>query len=90
MRYHPDGPLSGWLFAGSVSVSPDYLKCGLGSLVNAQLLRDSHTAFGWVSVLEQAKTDNRASVGLITRCGLTQVEGKITVIINLTGGYVTC
>lgn len=30
MRYHPEGPLSGWIFAGGVSVSPDRRRKALG------------------------------------------------------------
>ncbi len=89
MRYHPDGPLGGWIFAGGVSVSEQYRRRGLGSVVNARLLIDSHAAFGWTTVLEQAKADNDASVGMITRCGLTLDPDRVTVLINVTGGYVT-
>jgi len=89
MRYHPDGPLAGWLFAGSVSVDPAHRRKGLGVLVNAKLLADSHKAFGWACALEQAKADNAASVGMITRCGLQHVPGKATIVVNATGGYLT-
>ncbi|MEM9433928.1 MAG: GNAT family N-acetyltransferase [Pseudomonadota bacterium] len=89
MRYHPDGPLSGWIFAGGVSVNPEHRGKGLGSFVNAALLLDSHRAFGWTTALEQARADNAASVAMITRCGLSHLPGKGTVLINLTGGYVT-
>lgn len=57
MRYHPDGPLSGWLFAGAVTVNPDHRRRGLGSYVNAKLLRDSYDAFGWTTALEQARAE---------------------------------
>lgn len=89
MRYHPEGPMAGWLFAGGVSVSDAHRRRGLGSYVNAVLLTESHRAFGWVAALEQAKADNAASVGMITRCGLRQDGDKITVIVNLNGGYIT-
>jgi len=89
MRYHPDGPLSGWLFAGAVSVSPDHRRKGLGITVNAKLLCDSHKAFGWNNVLEQSKADNAASVGMITRCGLRQMPGLATIVVNMTGSYLT-
>jgi hypothetical protein len=89
MRYHPEGPQADWLFAGGVSVSPDLRRSGLGSYVNALLLTESQKAFKWVCVLEQAKADNAASVGMITRCGLHRESGKITVIVNLTGGFIT-
>lgn len=89
MRYHPAGPQADWMFAGGVSVSPDHRRSGLGSYVNANLLIESQKVFNWVSVLEQAKEDNLASVGMITRCGLVPESGKITVIINLAGGEIT-
>ncbi len=89
MRYHPNGPLGGWIFAGGVSVSDQHRRRGLGSLINARLLIDSHAAFGWTCVLEQARADNHASVGMITRCGLTMDPRRITVVVNTTGGYVT-
>ncbi len=89
MRYHPNGPLSGWLFAGAVSVSPEHRRKGLGAYVNAKLLCDSHNAFNWNHILEQAKADNAASVGMITRCGLHQIPDLVTIVVNLTGGYLT-
>jgi len=89
MRYHADGPLGGWIFAGGVSVGDQHRRRGLGSLVNARLLIDSHVAFGWTTVLEQARADNHASVGMITRCGLTLDPDRITVVVNMTGGQVT-
>jgi hypothetical protein len=57
--------------------------------VNAALLANSQKAFIWKCALEQAKVDNAASVGMITRFGLRTENGKVTVIINLTGSYVT-
>ncbi|MEM9044783.1 MAG: GNAT family N-acetyltransferase [Pseudomonadota bacterium] len=89
MRYHPDGPLSQWIFAGGVSVDPDYRRRGLGVAVNAALLVESHQRFGWRGVLEQAQADNHASVGMITRCGLKQDAEKVTFAINTTGRYFT-
>lgn len=89
MRYHPDGPLGGWIFAGGVSVSDQHRRRGLGSLVNARLLIDSHAAFDWSTALEQARADNLASVGMITRCGLTLDPDRITVVINMTSGQLT-
>ncbi|MEM7240347.1 MAG: hypothetical protein AAF501_21310, partial [Pseudomonadota bacterium] len=31
MRYHPEGPLAGWFFAGGVSVDPAHRRMGLGT-----------------------------------------------------------
>jgi hypothetical protein len=89
MRYHPEGLLAGYFFAGGVSVGPDYRRMGLGSYVNATLLADSQNAFAWTSAIEQAKADNPASVGMITRCGLRRQPGKATIVVNTTGGSVT-
>ncbi len=89
MRYHSSGPLSNWLFAGGVSVNPEHRRMGLGSYVNAKLLEDSQNSFEWSSVLEQAKSDNAASVGMIKRCGLRRQPGKVTIVINTQGGYLT-
>ena len=89
MRYHADSPFAKWMFAGGVSVHPSQRRRGLGSYVSAALLRDSHASFGWTTVLEQAKADNLPSVGMITKCGLTAVLNKVTIVVNLTGGYVT-
>ena len=89
MRYHPQSKLAGWMFAGSVSVHPDHRRKRLGTYVNAALLRDSHAALGWTTALEQAKADNHGSVGMITNCGLTPMKDTVTVLVNLTGGYIT-
>ncbi|GAB5445934.1 GNAT family N-acetyltransferase [Gymnodinialimonas sp.] len=89
MRYHPDGPLGGWLFAGNVSVHPDHRRKGLGVYVNAVLLAEAHRAHGWCGVLEQAKADNAASVGMIRACGLVQDPSRVTVLVNTTGEFVT-
>jgi len=89
MRYHPDGPLGGWLFAGGVSVSEARRRRGFGALVNAALISESHARFGWRRVVEQAKADNAPSVGMITLCGLKQEPRKMTITINRTGDYFT-
>lgn len=89
MRYHPDGPLGGWLFAGGVSVSPTHRRRGLGAFVNAALIVESHARLGWRRIVEQAKADNEPSVGMITRCGLKQEPHKVTIIIDRTGAYLT-
>lgn len=89
MRYQPGGPLAGWIFAESVSVSLDHRRLGLGAYINALLFAESHAAFGWGTALEQVKADNAASVGMIKRCGLRQDPGKVTIVVNIAGGYVT-
>lgn len=89
MRYHPEGRLVGWLLAGGVLVADRHRRKGLGALINARLLIDSHRAFGWRMVLEQARADNAASVGMIQRCGLSHLAGKATIVINAAGRYST-
>ena len=89
MRYHPEGPLGGWIFAGGVSVDPQRQGLGLGTLINAHVLVDSHCNFRWSSVLEQAKKDNMASIKMILRCGLLQDEKRATILVNKTSGSVT-
>ena len=89
MRYHADSELANCMFAGAVSVRASHRRRGLGNHVNAALLCDSRAAFGWTTVLEQAKADNFASVGMITKCGLTAVPDTVTIVVNLTGGFVS-
>lgn len=89
MRYHPQSRLAGAVFAGAVSVGPEFRRKGLGVLTNAVLLRDSHSAFGWSRVLEQAKQDNAASCGMIRKCGLVRDADYVTIVVNLSGEYLT-
>lgn len=89
MRYHPEGPMAGGLFAGGVSVAEAHRRKGLGRLVNAALLLESQKALGWTHVLEQARATNLASVGMIERCGLTHEPGKATIQVSLRAGFDT-
>lgn len=89
MRFHSESLLSGWLFAGGVSVNPEHRRKGLGTLVNASLLQASYEAFGWVMVVEAAKADNPASVGMISRCGLTLNPDRVSIAVSIGGGFVT-
>ena len=89
MRYHPSSPWADWMFAGGVSVHPSQRRRGLGAYLNAALLRDSHAVFEWGTALAQAKADNLPSVGMITKCGLSAMQDKVTIVVNLTGGYIT-
>lgn len=89
MRYHPNGPMGGWLFAGGVSVLPECRGSGFGRYVNAALLRDSQAAFRWSHALEQARADNAASVAMIESCGLVCEPGTATIAITPKGAYVT-
>lgn len=89
MRYHPESPMSGWLFAGSVSIAPKHRGKGLGLFVNAALLIESYAHFGWVSVLEQARASNAASVAMIKRCGMMEDPAKVTIGVITNGKYFT-
>lgn len=89
MRYHPEGPLGGWVFAGGVSVDPAHRRRGLGALVNAALLAESHARFGWSHALEQARADNAASVRMIRRCGLARHPRRATIAVIAAGRYFT-
>lgn len=88
-RYHSESRLGDTVFAGSVSVENAYRRHGLGTLVNAELLLASHSAFGWRRALAQAKIDNAASCGMLARCGLQVDADLVTFGINLSGEYVT-
>ena len=89
MRFHSESSLAGWLFAGGVSVKPEYRRMGLGSFVNASLLQASHDAFDWIMVVEAAKADNAASAGMIKRCGLCLEPDRVSIGINPGGGFTT-
>lgn len=89
MRYHPESRLAHTLFAGAVSVFPAHRRKRLGTLINATLLRDSHAAFGWRRVLEQARAENDASCGMIRKCGLKMDPHLVTIIINQSSVEVT-
>ncbi|MEM9242402.1 MAG: hypothetical protein AAGB07_20730, partial [Pseudomonadota bacterium] len=54
MRFHVERQLGGWLFAGSVSVDPEYRRLVMGSNVNASPLMASHAPFGWIMAVEMA------------------------------------
>jgi hypothetical protein len=89
MRYHPKSRFANTLFAGAVSVAPLIRQKGLGTLTNAILLRDSQKMTGWTRVLEQAKEDNLPSCGMIRKCGLEQDPNLVTIVVNLSGEYIT-
>lgn len=89
MRYHPGSPMAHTLFAGSVSVCPTHRRKGFGTSINAALLRDSHSAFNWRNVMEQAKPDNDASCAMIRKCGLQLQTGLVTIALNLSAADFT-
>ena len=78
-RYHPNSRISGHVFAGMVSVSGDCRGRGLGKLVNALALVESHERFGWKVATEQVAPDNPASRAMILACGLDHADGLSSV-----------
>jgi hypothetical protein len=70
MRYHPDSPMGGTLWAGIVAVDPDARSGGLGRRANAEALRAAQHAFGWTRVVEFARPTNISSSRMIKSCGM--------------------
>ena len=81
-RYHPEGRLGGHVFAGMVSVSARCRGKGLGKLVNALALSESHRRFGWRVATEQVAPDNAASRAMILACGLEHQDGLVSVAVT--------
>jgi len=78
-RYHPDSRLGGHVFAGMVSVSDNHRGKGLGKIINAIALVESHKQFGWQVATEQVAADNPASRAMIVACGLDHSEGLVSI-----------
>ena len=78
-RYHAAGRLGGHVFAGMVSVAGRFRGRGLGKLVNAIALVESHRRFGWEVATEQVAPDNPASKAMIMACGLDHSDGLSSV-----------
>ena len=89
MRFHAESRLGGCLFVGLVSVAPTCRGQGIGSLINAMTLLESHKAFGWLQVQEQAHADNRASRRMIEVCGLDRREALVAVAASRGAGRFT-
>ncbi|MCB1381216.1 MAG: GNAT family N-acetyltransferase [Alphaproteobacteria bacterium] len=70
MRYHPDSPMGGTLWAGVVAVDPTARSGGLGRRANAEALRAAQNAFGWTRVVEFARPANILSSRVIRSCGM--------------------
>lgn len=70
MRYHPDSPMGGTLWAGIVAVDPATRGSGLGRRANAEALRAAQEAFGWTRVVEFARPTNISSSRMIRSCGM--------------------
>ena len=87
-RYHCESRLAGYLFAGMVSVSSDHRRKGLGRVVNAVMLAESHKRFGWAVAKEQVAPDNPASRAMVEACGLDNSDGLVSVAaINSDEGF---
>ncbi|MGI9464070.1 MAG: hypothetical protein ACR2OM_09025 [Aestuariivirgaceae bacterium] len=78
-RYHRDSRLGGHVFAGMVSVSDSCRGRGLGKLINALALSESHRRFGWTVATEQVAPDNPVSRAMILACGLDHSAGLVSV-----------
>jgi hypothetical protein len=89
MRFHPQGPLAGWLFARGVSVDPKHRRRWLGSLVNGSLFLASHDEFDLDMAVETAKVVNAVSVGMIERGGIKLDPDHVSIAVNTSGGNVT-
>lgn len=88
MRYHPESRLGGCVFAGMASVSLAQRAKGLGKLVNAAVMVESHARFQWKMAKEQVAADNRASQAMIEACGLRRDEDRVSVAaINSEEGF---
>ncbi len=54
---------------------------GLGKLLNAAVLLDSHELYGWTAVLAQARPDNVPSRRMIEACGLKMSPDLVTISV---------
>ena len=79
-RYHTDCRLAHHAFAGMVSVSQSMQGRGIGKVVNALALRESHARFGWTHATEQVAQDNPASASMVAACGLDLSQDLWTVV----------
>lgn len=85
MRYHPDCEFGKYVFAGMVSVTQAYRGKGLGKLVNALVLQESHQRYNWTHASENVSADNPVSLAMIKSCGLDLSAGLATVAAIKTG-----
>ena len=80
-RYHRDSRFSGYIFEGSVSIAEECRGTGLGKLLNATVLLDSHGLYDWTRVLAQARPDNAPSRRMIEACGLAMSPDLVTISV---------
>ena len=74
-RNHPDSRLGDYTFAGMVSVQEAQRGRGLGKVMNALALMESHKRFGWRYANEGVAADNPVSQAMIKACGLDHSAG---------------
>lgn len=74
-RNHPEGRLGDYTFGGMVSVLAAQRGRGLGKLMNALTLTESHKCFGWRYANEGVAPDNPVSQAMIKACGLDHSAG---------------
>ena len=80
-RYHANSRFSGHIFEGSVSVAEECRGMGLGKLLNASVLIDSHKLYSWVGAVAQARPDNEPSRRMIEACGLEMSPDLVTISV---------
>lgn len=80
MMFHPESRLGNTVFVGLVSVAEDARGNGLGKLVNARALLDSHDAMGWSQAVEFVASYNTASRRMVSGCGLSHTRGLVGAI----------
>ena len=80
MMFHPKSRLGDTVFAGIVSVAEEARGKGLGKLVNAHALTESRETMGWVQAVEFVASDNTASRGMVSACGLAHKEQRVGAI----------
>lgn len=88
-RYHPQSRLAGYAFNGSTSTAPEHRGQGLGKVVTAHALTQSHHAIGWTHVLAQVAPDNVPSHHMVTACGLNQDPSLVTMGVTKRGVVLT-
>ena len=78
MRYHKKSRLSGFLFAGMLSVANAHRRMGYGLMTNAALLVKSHEAFAWRAVHQQTVDSAPSQLAIMAKCGLQEETGLVS------------
>lgn len=77
-RYHAQSRFGGHVFNGSTSVAPSHRGAGLGKIVTAHVLLESHRLFSWTHALAQVAPDNEPSRRMVEACGLACDPSLVT------------